>query len=159
MQPHNDEQDFYYGVNFEFSWNQKQWDSQVNTGEIRPILGYRWGEDRRWSFTFNPIVDNTYKGGVGGLEFVPSARLDYAIDKTWTVAMEEYSDFGQLRRFLPGDQQNHALWLVGDYSGNPVSVEFGAGFGLTPASDSFAVKLMLISDLTGEHSLFRGLSK
>ena len=37
--------------------------------------------------------------------------------------------------------------------------EFGAGFGLTPASDSFALKLMLISDLTGEHSLFRGLSK
>jgi hypothetical protein len=91
---------------------------------------------------------------VAGLEFVPSARLDYAIDKTWTVGLEEYSDFGQLRKFLPGSQQSHALWMVGDYSGNPVSVEFGAGFGLTPAADSFAVKLMLISDLTGERSLF-----
>jgi len=80
VQPDNAEKDFYYGVNFEFSWNQRQWDTQVNTGEIRPILGYRWGEDRRWSFTFNPIVDNSYKGGIAGLEFVPSARLDYAID-------------------------------------------------------------------------------
>lgn len=155
VQPHNEERDFYYGVNFEFSWNEPRWDTQVNTGEIRPIIGYRWGEDRRWSFTFNPIVDNNYKGGVAGLEFVPSARLDYAIDKSWTVAVEEYSDFGQLRKFLSGDQQSHQLWMVGDYSGDPISVEFGAGFGLTPASDSFALKLMLISDLTGEHSLFR----
>ena len=44
---------------------------------------------------------------------------------------------------------------LGDYSGNLVSVGFGAGFGLSPASDSFAIKLMLIRDLTGEHSLFR----
>jgi hypothetical protein len=159
VQPHNEEKDFYYGVNFEFSWNEKVWDTQVNTGEIRPIIGYRWGDDKRWSFTFNPIIDNTYKGGIAGLEFVPSARLDYAIDKTWTVAMEEYSDFGQLRRFLPGNQQSHQLWAVADYTGMPVSVEFGAGFGLTPAADSFAVKLMLISDLTGEHSLFRGLGR
>ena len=35
----------------------------------------------------------------------------------------------------------------------------GMGFGLTSATDKFAVKLMLISDLTGEHSLFKGLFK
>jgi hypothetical protein len=71
------------------------------------------------------------------------------------VAVEEYSDFGPLRRFLPADRQSHQVWLAGDYSGDPVSVEFGAGAGLTPASDSLTVKLMLISDLTGPHSLFR----
>jgi len=155
VQPDNQDKNFYYGVNFEFSWNEKQWDTQVNTGEIRPIIGYRWGDDKQWSFTFNPIVDNSYKGGLAGLEFVPATRLDYAIDKTWTVALEEYDDFGQLRKFLPGSQQFHQFWVVGDYSGDPVSVEFGAGFGLTPASNDFAIKLMLMSDLTGEHSLFR----
>jgi hypothetical protein len=155
VQPDNQDKDFYYGVNFEFSWNEPRWDTQTNTGEIRPIIGYRFGEDRRWSFTFNPIVDNSYKGGIAGLEFVPSTRLDYAIDKTWTVALEEYDDFGQLRRFLPGREQFHQLWLVGDYSGDPISVEFGAGFGLTPASNDLTFKLMLMSDLTGEHGLFR----
>jgi hypothetical protein len=155
VQPDNEDKAFYYGVNFEFSWNQKQWDTQVNTGEIRPIIGWRFGNDNRWSFTFNPIVDNSYKGGLGGLEFVPSTRLDYKIDDTWTAALEEYDDFGKLRRFLPGDQQFHQFWLTGDYNGDPVSVEFGAGFGLTPASNAFAVKLMLMSDLTGPHSLFR----
>ena len=79
VQPDNAEKDFYYGVNFEFSWNQKQWDTQVNTGEIRPIIGWRFGDG--WSITFNPIVDNSYKGGLAGLEFVPATRLDYKVER------------------------------------------------------------------------------
>src|SRR5215475_1045348 len=88
VQPDNENKDFYYGVNFEFSWNEPRWNSQTNTGEIRPIIGWRFGEDRRWSFTFNPIVDNDYKGGLAGLEFVPATRLDYRVDDKWTVALE-----------------------------------------------------------------------
>jgi hypothetical protein len=158
VQPDNDQKDFYYGVNFEFSWNEKTWDSQVNTGEIRPIIGWRFGEDRRWSFTINPILDNNY-AGFSRLEFVPATRLDYKINETWTIAAEEYDDFGELRGFLPSDQQTHQLWGVVDFTGDPISIEAGMGFGLTPSTDNLAVKLMLITDLTGEHGLFRGLSK
>jgi hypothetical protein len=153
VQPDNADKDFYYGVNFEFSWNEKVWDTQVNTGEVRPIIGWRFGDDRRWSFTFNPIVDNSYKG-FSRLEFVPATRLDYKINDTWTVAAEEYDDFGQLRAFLPAHDQFHQLWAVADYSGNPISIEAGVGFGLTPSTDNLAVKLMLSSDLTGPHGLF-----
>ena len=153
VQPDNANKEFYYGVNFEFSWNQKQWDSQVNTGEIRPIIGWRFGNDNRWSFTINPIVDNSYKG-ISQLEFVPATRLDYAIDKTWTVALEEYDDFGTLKKFMPGDQQWHQLFATVDYTGDPISIEAGVGFGLTPGTDDLAVKLMFISDLSGEHGLF-----
>jgi hypothetical protein len=153
VQPDNQDKDFYYGVNFEFSWNEKTWDSQVNTGEIRPIIGWRFGEDRRWSLTFNPILDNNYKG-FSRLEFVPATRLDYRIDETWTVAAEEYDDFGELRGFLPANQQSHQLWGVVDFTGNPISVEAGLGFGLTSAADKLAVKVMLMSDLTGPHGLF-----
>jgi hypothetical protein len=152
VQPDNDQKEFYYGVNFEFSWNQRQWDQQVNTGEIRPILGWRFADG--WSFTFNPIVDNSYKGGIAGLEFVPSTRLDYKVNDSWTVAAEEYDDFGQLRGFMPGRDQFHQLWATFDYTGMPISIETGVGFGLTPGTDRLAVKLMFISDLTGEHSLF-----
>ena len=158
VQPDNQDKDFYYGVNFEFSWNEKTWDTQVNTGEIRPIIGWRFGEDRRWSFTINPILDNNY-AGFSRLEFVPATRLDYKINETWTVAAEEYDDFGELRGFLPSDQQTHQLWGVVDFTGDPISIEAGMGFGLTPSTDNLAVKLMLITDLTGEHGLFRGLSK
>jgi hypothetical protein len=151
VQPDNADKNFYYGVNFEFSWNEKQWDSQVNTGEIRPIIGYRLGD---WSLTFNPILDNSYKG-FSRLEFVPATRLDYKLDGRWTVAAEEYDDFGALRHFLPADEQWHQIWGVVDYDGDPVSVEAGLGFGLTPETDSFAIKLMFMSDLTGPHGLFR----
>lgn len=154
VQPDNQDKDFYYGVNFEFSWNEPRWDTQTNTGEIRPIIGWRFGPDRRWSITFNPIIDNTYKGGLAGLEFVPSTRIDYAIDKHWTVAVEEYADFGEFRSFLPARDQSHQIWAVGDYSGDPFSVEFGVGFGLTRATNDVTFKLMLMSDLTGEHGLF-----
>jgi hypothetical protein len=153
VQPDNAEKDFYYGVNFEFSWNEKQWDSQVNTGEIRPIIGWRFADG--FSITFNPIVDNSYKG-FGALEFVPATRLDYAINSHWTIAAEEYDDFGSLRRFLPADQQWHQLWGTVDYTGNPISVEAGVGFGLTPATDNLAFKLMLMSDLTGKDGLLGG---
>ena len=150
VQPGNEEKDFYYGVNFEFSWNQRQWDTQVNTGEIRPIVGWRFGDG--FSLTFNPIVDNSYKG-FNRLEFVPATRLDYKLDERWTFAAEEYDDFGELRRFLPASQQWHQLWAVVDRTGDPISVEAGVGFGLTRATDDVAVKLMLSSDLYGPHGL------
>ena len=41
--PHNEDRSFFYGVNFEFSWNAKHWDQTRNTGEIRPIIGWRSG--------------------------------------------------------------------------------------------------------------------
>jgi len=153
VQPDNADQDFTYGVNFEFSWNQRAWDTRENTGEVRPIIGYRFGEDRRWSLTVNPILDNSYVG-FSRLDFAPATRLDYQLGKTWTVAAEEYDDFGELRRFQPAGQQSHQLWGVVDYTGDPISVEAGMGFGLTSATDRLAVKLMLMSDLTGPHGLF-----
>jgi hypothetical protein len=151
VQPDNQNKDFYYGINFEFSWNQPQWEPERHTGEIRPIVGFRFGDG--FSFTFNPIVDNSYKG-FSRLEFVPATRLDYAIDKTWTVAAEEYDDFGQLRRFAPSSQQFHQLWAVADYNGDPISIEAGIGRGLTPATDRLAFKIMFMTDLTGPRGLF-----
>jgi len=150
VQPDNEDKNFYYGVNFEFSWNQAQWDPNRHTGEIRPIIGYRFANGI--SFTFNPIVDNSYKG-FSRLEFVPATRLDYAIDKTWTIAAEEYDDFGPLRGFLPAGEQFHQLWAVADYNGEPISVEAGIGFGLTRSTDNLAFKVMFSTDLTGPRGL------
>ena len=56
---------------------------------------------------------------------------------------------------MPSDQQWHQLWAVVDRTGDPITVEAGVGFGLTRATDDLAFKLMLMSDLTGPHGLFR----
>jgi hypothetical protein len=152
VNPDNATSNFYYGVNFEFSDNSRHWDGDRMTGEIRPIIGYRLGG---WSLTFNPILDNSYKG-ILRLDFAPATRLDYAITPQWTVALEEYDDFGELRGFMPSSQQSHQLFAVVDHAIGPVSVEAGAGFGLTSATDALTFKLILTSDLNGPEGLFHG---
>ncbi len=150
VNPDNSSSNFYYGVNFEFSYNARHWDENRTTGEIRPIIGYRLGS---WSLTFNPIVDNSYKG-FSRLDFAPATRLDYALDPAWTAALEEYDDFGELRSFLPARRQSHQLFAVLDHGIGPVAVEGGVGFGLTAATDHLALKLILSSDLNGPDGLF-----
>lgn len=141
--PDADKRDFFYGVNFEFSFNSKHWDPDTYTSEIRPIIGWRRG---KWDFIINPILDNSWKG-ISRLDFAPSTRLAYNVNEHWAVAAEEYADLGEVRRFLPVDQQSHQLFAVVDYSGMPIDVEAGVGFGLTSASDRLTLKLILSRDL------------
>ena len=151
VNPDNASSNFYYGVNFEFSYNSRHWDRDRMTGEIRPIIGWR-GEN--WSLTVNPILDNSYKG-FSRLDFAPATRLDFTPAKGWTLAAEEYDDFGELRGFMPAGQQSHQLYAVVDHDMGPVSIEAGLGFGLTQGSDGLTAKLILSSDLNGENGFFK----
>jgi hypothetical protein len=137
------DQPFFYGVNFEYSWNTAHWNQNVNTQEIRPIIGWHLGP---YDLIVNPILDNSYKG-FSRLDFAPATRLAYNIDKTWALAAEEYDDFGPIRAFYPASQQQHQLFGVFDYKGKPWSVEAGVGFGLTNATDRLVLKLILSRDL------------
>jgi hypothetical protein len=141
--PHAAEQTFFYGINFEFSYNAKHWDPNTYTSEIRPIIGWHLG---KFDLIVNPIFDNSWKG-FGNLDFAPSARVAYNFSDKWAAALEEYADFGVIQHFLPPAQQSQQLFLVVDYKGEPVNVEAGLGFGLTPASDGLVAKLMLSRDL------------
>ena len=134
---------FFYGVNFEFSYNMTDWDQKRFTSEIRPILGLHLGQ---LDLIVNPILDNSYVG-VSRLDFAPASRIAWHLDDKWVVAAEEYDDFGPLRHFYSAAQQSHQLFGVVDYAGDPVSVEMGLGFGMTPASDNLVAKLILSSDL------------
>lgn len=143
VEPDAAKKTFFYGVNFEFSFNSKHWDPSPYTSEIRPIVGWRFG---KVDLVFNPILDNAYEG-LSRLDFAPETRLAYNISDAWAIAAEEYDDFGPLRGFYPRARQNHELFGVLDFNGKPVNVEVGAGFGLTPGSDQFTLKLILSRDL------------
>jgi hypothetical protein len=143
VEPDAGKQSFFYGINFEFSFNSKHWEPYTYTSEIRPIVGWRFG---KVDLIVNPILDNTWTG-VSNLTFAPETRLDYNFNDKWAVAAEEYDEFGALKHFEHGEQQQHELFGVVDYNGAPVSVEFGAGFGLTQATDKFTLKLILSKDL------------
>lgn len=134
---------FFYGVNFEFSYNTHHWNADRYTQEIRPIIGWHLGPV---DVIFNPILDNSWKG-FSNLTFAPAARLAWNASSHWAVAAEEYSDFGPLRGFLGHEQQSHQFFAVLDYTGSRLQVEAGVGCGLTPASDHRVIKLILMRDL------------
>ena len=141
--PHAAQQTFFYGINFEFSYNAEHWDPNRFTQEMRPIIGWHLG---KLDLVVNPIFDNSWKG-FKNLDFAPSARVAYNISDKLAVAVEEYADFGVIEHFLPGDQQSHQVFGVIDYKCEPFDIEAGLGFGLTPASDGLVAKLILSHDL------------
>ena len=140
--PHAAEQRFFYGINFEFSYNAKHWDPDTYSSEIRPILG--WHLDK-FDFIVNPIFDNSWKG-FKNLDFAPSVRVAYNLSKAWALAIEEYADYGSISNPLPANQQSQQLFGVVDYKGQSFNVEAGIGYGMTAASDRWVLKLMLSRD-------------
>src|SRR6202049_1970931 len=113
VRPHAHDHTFFYGVNFEFSVNYTYWESRHITSEVRPIVGLHL---HPVDIAFNPIVDTDYSGGFGNLEFVPATRIAYNVNDKWAVALEEYSDDGPLRKFLPARDGFHEVWAVMDHN-------------------------------------------
>jgi hypothetical protein len=137
--PHAAARRFFYGVNFELSFNSRHWDQSRYGGEIRPIVGTRAGP---WDLIVNPILDTSFDG-FPRLDFAPSMRLAYNRSPTFALAVEHYADFGQLRHLDSRESQEHNLYAVTDYAGRLIDVEAGIGFGLTRASDKLVLKTIL----------------
>jgi len=144
VKPHADERKFFYGANFEFSINQKQWDPRHYTSEVRPIIGWHL---KPIDIIINPILDTSYTGGFKSLEFVPAVRVAYNFSPKWAGAIEEYADYGPLRQIYSPHEQSHQVWGVVNHDSKYVNIEAGIGFGLTAASDRVTLKLMLSRDL------------
>jgi len=144
VSPHAADRTFFYGCNFEFSYNMSYWDSNRFTSEIRPILGVHL---HPVDIIVNPILDNSWRGGFGNLEFAPAARIAYNFTPKFALATEEYSDVGPLRSVYPTYQESHEVWGVFDRTTKLADIEAGVGFGVTPASDKITLKLILSRDL------------
>lgn len=144
VRPHARDHKFFYGVNFEFSFNYPYWETRTFTAEVRPIVGFRV---HAYDFIVNPIVDTDYSGGPGGLEFVPAMRVDRNLTKKWAVAIEEYDDDGPLHSFLAFHKQFHEVWGVTDFLWKSISIESGVGVEVTSGADRLTLKLMFSRDV------------
>jgi len=140
--PHAAERTFFYGINFEYSYNRPQWDTHRFSGEIRPIVGMHLGH---LDLIFNPIFDTEYNG-LRNLDFAPEARVAYNLSDRLALALEQYSDFGPLRRASPEAPQAQTLFAVIDLGTSSNSIEFGVGHGFSAATDDVVIKLMLMHD-------------
>jgi hypothetical protein len=139
VSPNAAERNFFYGVNFEFSNTTPKF-SQSRFGlEIRPIIGIRNAD---YELIVNPIVDIGF-GKYGEERFTPAARLAQKLGPDLFVGLEYYSDFGQIGSFLTPADQQHTLFAVTDFKVGDFGVNFGIGYGLTPASDRWVVKTIV----------------
>ena len=134
-----EQRNFFYGVNFEFSNSTPKF-SQTRFGlEIRPIVGIRNAD---YEFIVNPIVDIGF-GKYGQADFAPAARVARKLGTDLSVGLEYYADFGEIGHFGKLADQQHTLFAVTDFKLGVVDVNFGVGYGLTPASDRFVVKTIV----------------
>ncbi|MBV8336335.1 MAG: hypothetical protein JO358_13020 [Alphaproteobacteria bacterium] len=140
--PHAQERSFFYGINFELSFNALYWEPTRNSGEIRPIIGVRIGPV---DLITNPILDTAFRG-LSALNFAPAARTAYNFSETWAVALEHYADYGHLNHLAPLYRQQQFLFAVVDHKGDPLSLEFGIGHGFTAGSDALVLKMILSHD-------------
>jgi len=139
VSPHADQRDFFYGINFEFSNETPPFAQTRFAMEIRPIIG---GRNSEYEFIVNPIVDVGF-GRFGETHFAPAARVARKFDDDLYAGFEYYSDWGSIGDFKAFGQQEHALFAVTDFKLGVVDVNFGVGYGLTPASDRWIVKTII----------------
>jgi hypothetical protein len=139
VSPHADQRNFFYGINFEFSDETPPFAQTSFAMEIRPIIGIRNSE---YEFIVNPIVDTSF-GKYGETDFAPALRLARKFDADLYAGLEYYADFGKIGDFKTFNQQQHTLFAVTDFKLGVVDVDFGVGYGLTPASDRWVVKAIL----------------
>ncbi len=156
VSPNAEQHNFFYGVNFEFSNTTPRFSQSRFGMEIRPIIGVRNAD---WEFIVNPIVDISF-GRYGEADFAPAARLARKVAPETYVGLEYYSDFGEIGNFARLQDQQHTLFAVTDFKLGVFDVDFGVGYGLTPASDRWVVKTIIgyafpvpgANPGTGEHS-------
>ena len=141
--PHAADRRFFYGANFEFSINRKNWDENHFSSEIRPIIGWHL---KPWDIIVNPILDTAYDG-LKNLDFAPASRIAYNFNDKWALAAEEYADYGPVHDLAGVSDQSHMLYGVVDHTMKLFEIEAGVGFGLTSASDKVTIKLLVIKDL------------
>jgi hypothetical protein len=99
--PHAGERRFFYGVNFELSYETPAFSETRYALEIRPIVGVRNSD---WEFIINPIVDIGL-GALGEADFLPAARLARNLGEDRFLGVEYYTDLGKIGDFLPPEQQ------------------------------------------------------
>jgi hypothetical protein len=147
VRPHAGDHTFFYGMNFEFSYNASYWETRHFTSEIRPIIGLHL---HPVDIIINPILDTDWTG-VSNYVFAPEMRLAYNYNPKWTFAAEHYAGYGPVRQFATVSGQYHAMWAVVDHTSKALDVEAGIGFGLTAATDKVTLKLMLSRDIRRPH--------
>lgn len=134
---------FGASLSTEFGYQRLAYSSESWNIEIRPILDKTWG---KWYIGLNPTVGIQLKGEMheAGPSFEPNVKVSFAASPKISVGTEYYGDMGPINQIDPGPEQSHTLYAVADLFLDPRwELNFGPGWGLTPATDRLVIKLIL----------------
>src|ERR1700730_16725924 len=121
VSPEAEKRSFFYGVNFEFSYETPPFAQTRYALEVRPILGVR---SQEWELIVNPIVDLSFGTG-GEVSLAPAARFARKLAENKFIGLEYYADFGPIENFLSPGQQQHYLFIVTDFQLGKLDIELG----------------------------------
>jgi len=142
LQPSEDGQPWFAGVNFEYAWVRPEFEQSRRAIELRPIFGYR-GTD--WLLAANPILDWALTGpdDDGKPDFRPSVKVARNVASGLALGVEYYAELGKVNNLLPRGEQAHTLYLALDYDRKPWAFNVGIGRGLNNATDRWTLKTII----------------
>jgi len=127
----------------EFGYQRAEYSGDTWTLEIRPIIGKQW--DKLY-VSFNPTLGASFAGVNKNQapDFEPNLKVAYEFFKGSSLGFEYYGSTGPVTHPDALPEQNHAIFLAYDLEDNPKwELNFGPGWGLTPATDNFVFKVIL----------------
>jgi len=130
-------------LSLEVGYQQREFSPDTWTLEIRPIIDKQLGP---WYFAINPAFEQSLKGPgtKTGIEFTPAAKVSYDLTKVVSPGIEYYGTLGPVGNFPPVSQQQQQIYAVIDLNVDPRwEINFGAGVGLTRATDGLIIKMIL----------------
>jgi hypothetical protein len=130
-------------VSFEFGFQKEQFSANTATLEIRPIIDKKID---KWYISFNPTVDQSFKGPDEhrGLIYSPNLKASYDVTKVVAMGFEYYGSTGPIFRLDPYQEQEHQIFAAIDLNTDP-NWEFngGVGLGLTNSTDKAIFKIII----------------
>jgi hypothetical protein len=126
----------------EIGYQRRVFSPDTWTWEIRPIIDQRAG---RLYWAVDPTLEKSLRGENAGkgFEFSPNVSVTYDVTSKVTLGLEYYGALGPLSGFDPLNTQEQQIFPALDLNLSPDwEFNLGAGFGLTPGTDRFILKMI-----------------
>lgn len=125
----------------EFGFQSSEYSDQTWNIEIRPIIDKQF---KKIYVSFNPAFGIGLKGSLNHSPyFEPNIKTSYNLNKV-ALGLEYYGSLGAINDIPELSAQNHAIFIAVDLDVDPKwEINFGPGWGLTPATDAFVFKLII----------------
>jgi hypothetical protein len=131
---------FNISLSFELGFNQRRFEANTRTLEVRPILEH---EEGRLYLSINPNFSKALKGPDEdeAPEFEPGVKFAWNVTPLVAAGVEYYAATGSLTNLLPREEQKHMIFPTIDLDVSPDwELNFAVGRGLTGSSERWIFK-------------------